>query len=129
MSATSKHPHVASHRAPRQTTPAGLHFLRWGWISVALIPVGFALGMLVGEGLLALEGYGSGSEQSVPVAPMLVAAVPALAVLVTPGILAAWFGSRALAEDEHRGVWPLAVGVIAAAGSVLLNVLGYIVNR
>lgn len=129
MAATSNHPHVASHRGPRRTTPAGRFFLRWGWVSVAVIPVGFALGMLVGEGLLALEGYGSGSEQSIPVGPLLVAAVPALAVLVAPGVLAAWFGARALAEDEARGAWPLAIGLVAAAGSVLLNVLGYVVNR
>jgi hypothetical protein len=129
MSATANHSRATSHRAPRWGTDPGRYFLRWAWVSVAAIPIGFALGMLVGEGFLALEGYGSGSEQSIPVGPMLVAAVPALAILVAPGIFAAWFGSRALAEDERRGMWPLALGVVAAGGSVLVNVLAYIVNR
>ena len=81
MSATANHPRATSHRAPRSGTRPGRYFLRWAWVSVATIPIGFALGMLVGEGLLALEGYGSGSQQSVPVGPMLVAAVPALLLL------------------------------------------------
>ena len=94
-----------SNRMPGQSGPvsvvpagpsaAGRRFLRSAGISVALIPVAFVVGMLVGEGLLATQGIEPGSAEFPPVGATLLAAIPALLILITPAIFAIVLGSRA----------------------------------
>ncbi|GAA2096762.1 hypothetical protein GCM10009841_08620 [Microlunatus panaciterrae] len=99
------------------------------WVSVALIPVAFAAAMLVGDGLLTLQGYESGSEQTPPLLPVLLAAVPAMLVLLTPTVTAVWFGLRARREGRQVGLVPALIGMVAGAGAILLNLAAYLVGR
>ena len=50
---------VSARRAPAK----GKRLLRLAWISVALMPVAFVAAMLIGEGLISLQGYKSGADQ------------------------------------------------------------------
>src|SRR5512132_2684203 len=75
--------------------------LRRAWVAVALLPVALVLAMLVGEGLISALGYQSGSQQPVPIGPVLLASVPALLILVAPGVAAVYYGRRA--RLDRRG--------------------------
>jgi hypothetical protein len=81
------------------------HDLRKAWIAVALLPVAFVVAMFVGEGLISALGYDSG--ESVPVGPALLASIPALLVLIAPGVAAVFYGNRAhprrRPDGRHRG--------------------------
>lgn len=103
--------------------------LRAAWISVALIPVGFVAGMLVGEGLLSMQGYESGAESLPPIGVVLVAAVPAMLILVAPAVAAIVFGFAARKLGSRNGVTPAAIGIVAAAYAVLANVLPLMLGR
>ena len=67
--------------------------LRKAWIAVALLPVAFVVAIFAGEGLLRLLDYESG--ESVPVGPALLARIPALLMLIAPGVAAVFYGNRA----------------------------------
>jgi hypothetical protein len=60
---------------------------RRAWVAVALLPVALVLAMVVGEGLISVLGYQSGSQEPVPVGPALLAGVPALLILIAPAWL------------------------------------------
>lgn len=88
----------------RQSSPAavisrgdpakGKRLLRLAWISVALILVTFVAAMLIGEGLISLQGYESGADQLPPLGVTLLAAIPAGLVMSTPAVAAVVFGFR-----------------------------------
>lgn len=52
----------------------------------------FALATLVGEGLLAVQGYGNAGASTVPASAALWAGGPALLVLMAPGAAAPFLG-------------------------------------
>ncbi|ABK04830.1 hypothetical protein Arth_3455 [Arthrobacter sp. FB24] len=99
----------------------GLRPLRWAWIAVAAIPVAFVAGMLIGEGLLTLQGYTG--EDSVPPGVVALAAGPALLLILAPELAAAVLGFRARGRGEARGLIPAVIGIVAAAFSIITNTL------
>jgi hypothetical protein len=102
--------------------------LRRAWWAVALLPVGFAVAMLVGEGLISAMGYES--SEAVPVGPVLLAAIPALLVFVAPGAAAVFYGSRAYRAARRTAAIVAAwVGGSAAALGVIVNVLAFLIGR
>jgi hypothetical protein len=104
------------------------HDLRKAWIAVALLPVAFVVAMFVGEGLISALGYDSG--ESVPVGPALLASIPALLVLIAPGVAAVFYGNRAhRAAGRAAAIVAAWIGGTAAALGVAVNALAFLVGR
>jgi hypothetical protein len=87
------------------------------------------LAMVLGEGLLTLQGYQSGDAQPVPLGAVLRAAAPALAVLLAPGLAMAFFGFRAWRRGQRDGLTLAGTGVAVTIGLIALNVAGLVVGR
>lgn len=103
------------------------HAARRAWIAVALIPVGFILALVLGEGLLSAYGYGTG-EGDPPFWAVLAAAGPALVVFAIP-CAAAWvLGRRAAAAGEPNGTLPAWIGAVVGVLFVLQNLLAYVLG-
>jgi hypothetical protein len=103
--------------------------LRRAWVAVALLPVALVLAMVVGEGLISALGYQSGSQEPVPVGPVLLAGVPALLILVAPGVAAVHYGRRAHRAGRREAIVPAWIGGVAAVVVVAQNVLAFLVGR
>jgi len=121
---------VTSGRPLDESTPEsapadrlGRRALRAAWISVAAMPVAFVLAMVLGDSLLSLQGYDSGSEQPAPLGVILLAGLPALLVLIAPTIPAILFGFRASRLGRPNGIVPAVIGIVVAAWSLLGNLL------
>lgn len=118
-----------------ETTPAsapaerpGRRALRAAWISVAAMPVAFVLAMVLGDSLLSLQGYDSGSEQPAPLGVILLAGIPALLVLIAPTIPAILFGFRASRLGRANGIVPAVIGIVVAAWCILSNLLPLVIS-
>ncbi|HEY6708155.1 MAG TPA: hypothetical protein VJB61_11260 [Actinomycetota bacterium] len=103
--------------------------LRRAWVAVALLPVALVLAMVVGEGLISALGYQSGSQEPVPVGPVLLAGVPALLILVAPGVAAVHYGRRAHRAGRREAIVAAWIGGVAAVMVVAQNVLAFLVGR
>ena len=95
--------------------------LRLAWIAVAAIPVAFVAGMVIGAGLLTMQGYDSGDP--LPPGTIVGAAGPALLVILAPELAAAVLGFKARGRGERRGVVPAVIGIVAAAFTIITNTL------
>lgn len=100
--------------------------VRWAWICVILIPVGIVLAFVIGETLPGLLGYGWTHEGALPIGPMLLVAIPTQLLFVVPGLLAAWFGFRARAHGDTRGLAPAVIGLVASGYFALSGLMGLI---
>ena len=96
--------------------------LRRAWISVAILPLASVGAMILGDGLLTLQGYQSGDSE-IPPGVALMAGIPAVLVLIAPTIPAIGFGLRARRLGIPAGAIPALVGLVVAAMSILLNAL------
>lgn len=97
------------------------HLLGWAWVCVGLIPVALAIAMVVSDGILTLLGYETGDPTKAPLGPAILAGLPALLVMLSPGVLAVWLGSRALDDGDDRAIVPLSIGAVATLGMLLLG--------
>ena len=105
--------------------PTQSHWLRRGWIAVALIPVSFFLSSALGFGLYKATN----SRRENIDAPLWVDVVGVLvstAIFLAPCVLAVIYGRRSSTDGDSRGRVPLTVGVLAGLGYGLL-VLGSLV--
>lgn len=102
--------------------------LRVAWIGAVLVVPAIVLAVFVGDGLLTLQGYESGSEERVPLGPVLLAAIPATLIVLLPASVAVWFGLRARRGGNRRGWLPALVGGVVGIGFLTTNVLGYLVS-
>ena len=98
---------------------------RRAWWSLALYPVAFVVGFVVGEGLFSLLG---GTEQGAPVWTVVLAAAPALLLMAVPGVLAWQQGRRAARFGRRDGWVPGVVGLVVALGVVGVNGLAFVVG-
>ena len=148
----------------RPEAPVGLsrhadRDLRRAWVAVGLLPVGFVLAMVVGEGLrgprtatfphqhepaqvrqvrpgkvvergplISAMGYQSGGEEPIPVGPTLVAGVPALLILVVPGMAAVYIGRRAAHGGRAAAMVLAWIGGVAAVAVVTQNLLALLLG-
>jgi hypothetical protein len=103
--------------------------LRRAWVAVALLPVALVLAMVVGEGLISALGYHSGSQEPVPVGPVLLAGVPALLLLVAPGVAAVRYGRRAYRAGRREAAVPAWIGGVTAVMVVAQNLLAFLLGR
>lgn len=100
-----------SPRSPDR--PPGSSDVRSAWLSVLLLPVAVVLSFLVGEGLIDALGYPVGGEEP-PLWAVLVATVPALAMMWVPAAVSGWFATRAARAGDRRG-WVPAIGLALVA--------------
>lgn len=101
----------------------------WAWISVALLPLGFVAAMVLGEWLIYLQGYESGTDQAVPLGPAMLASIPAMLLIVAPAGTATWFGMRARRLGRDAGLIPAIIGCTVGIGFVGLNMLGAVASQ
>lgn len=98
--------------------------LLWSWVSLLGFLLSFPAAFGVGEGLSSLFGYDVGvADKAPPVWVMFASTVPALIVFAIPGVLAWFFGRRAVRAGDRRGNIPAWIGVAIALLFVLINVL------
>lgn len=119
MSAHTASP-PSSGAAPRK--PADVAYRR-AWLSLLLYPVTFVLAFVIGEGLVTLQ---TDDARDPTFQQSLVSVVPALLVFVTPGVLAAWLGRRAMRLGRRDGAAPALVGAAVGLGFVALNLASYV---
>lgn len=98
-------------------------------MAVASLPLAMVLAMVVGEGLISALGYQSGAEQPVPVGPALLAGIPALLILITPGVAAVYYGRRAYRAGRSDTKVPAWIGGGAAVVVVAQILLAFLVGR
>lgn len=96
---------------------------RRAWWSLALFPVTFVLAFVIGEGLFSMLADG---ESDPAVWKVLLSGLPAVAVLVLPGVLAVHQGRQARRLGRRDGLVPAMVGGGLALGVVGLNVVSYL---
>jgi hypothetical protein len=122
--------YLLSALVSRTRPPAGPadRDLRRSWTGVALVPVAFVLAVLVGEGLLSALEYDPGTRV-VPVGAVLLAGVPAVLILVAPGLAAAFYGRRAYRAGCVRGAVPAWIGATTVVLALAVNVAALIVGR
>ncbi|HET9647154.1 MAG TPA: hypothetical protein VFP34_02865 [Microlunatus sp.] len=88
---------------------------------MALFPLAFAAGMVVGEGLITLQGYDAAAVP--PIGARLLAAVPALLITVAPGIAAIVLGLRASRAGRRSGRIAAIVGLVIVVVVLGTNLL------
>lgn len=115
----------AQNTDPTVRTP-GRRALIGAWISVAAIPVGFILGMVLGNALASMIGVDP--EGGSPAWMLLVVGIPSVALMLVPSIVATVFGLRARKLGEGSGIAPVIIGVVAAAWAVLTNTLPLLIS-
>jgi hypothetical protein len=108
-------------------SPQARRSLRLAWIWVAGIPVAFVGAMILGDWLLSMQGYSS-SDERIPLAVLMRAGLPALALLVLPCVSAAWFGLRARGRGAVNGLAPVVIGATVGIASIAMNTLQLIAS-
>ena len=116
-------------RGPATAIPAprasahGRRLLGLAWLSVGLIPVMFFVGMVVGDGLFALQGVEVEADQFPPIDATLAAGIPAVLIMITPAISAIVLGLRARRGGVGSGIIPAVLGVLYVAYAIIANAL------
>lgn len=100
--------------------------IRLAWISLCLLPISFGGAMVVGDWLLAVQGYRTGAED-VTTTAALKAGLPAVLVLLTPTAFAAWFALRAKKLGHPGWQAPMITAAALAAVFVALNLVQVLV--
>ncbi len=117
----------SSLESRRQPIEGARRALRVAWISVIAMPVALVAAMVLGEWLLSLQGYESGTATA-PIGAVLTAGLPALLLLIAPTIPAVWYGRRAMRLGLSDGRVPVVIGYVVAAASLVVNVFGLVVG-
>lgn len=96
---------------------------RRAWWSLALYPVSIVAAFVIGEGILSALADGSDDRAAWKV---LLAAVPALVVMVLPGVAAVHEGRKARRLGRSDGQAPAVVGAAIGIGFIAVNVASYV---
>jgi hypothetical protein len=96
--------------------------MRTGWVLLALLPVTLIGAMVLGDWLLSVQGHSAG-EAAIPAMVALRAGLPAVTLLVSPLVAAAWCGRAAARAGDPRGRSLFVVGGILALAMVALNLI------
>jgi hypothetical protein len=102
--------------------------MRIAWAAVVALPLAFVLASVVGEALISLLGYDP-AETAVPVWAVLAAGVPALLILIAPGVVAVSYGLRAYRAGRRAARWPAWIGGALAVLALGVNLLAFVVGR
>ena len=98
--------------------------LRRAWWSVAFIPVGLGIALLLGESIPGFTGNGWTHTADLPQALVTGLTVVAVLLVALPSASAAWYGGRALRDGDRRGIAPLLIGVLALLYLALTTIGG-----
>lgn len=127
---TSNTPNTAPRSAQTaQTAQTGIpshdadRAYRRAWWSLALFPVSFVLAFVIGEWLFSVL---TEDETNPAVWEVLASGLPAVAVLVLPGLLSVHQGWQARRLGRRDGLVPAMVGGGLALGVVALNAVSYL---
>jgi hypothetical protein len=85
--------------------------------------VAFIAAMFIGDGLISLQGYEPGAEQFPPLGATLLAALPAVVVMIAPAVAAVVFGFRARRRGAGTGIAPAVIGMVVIAYAIVANTL------
>lgn len=105
-----------------EVDPRARRLRRTGWVLLAFLPVTLVGAMVLGEWLLGVQGH-SGAEADLPAAVALRAGLPAVVLLVSPLLAAAWCGRAAARAGDPRGRSLFLVAGILALAMVALNLV------
>ena len=117
---TRVHPGHTGRRPARRPS-------RRAWIATAFIPVAFVVAMVLGEALLALQGYDS-ADAHIPWQVVASAGGTALLILEIPCVAAVVLGRRALAAGDPHGKAPALVGAVLGAVFLVQNLAGLLLD-
>lgn len=84
------------------------------WVSVALAYGMVLPAVVVGELLIVLMGYDATHEQQLPLVAAIFVSGVTVAMLVTPAVLAAFFGVRGWRDGDRWSLVPAGLGAAAA---------------
>jgi hypothetical protein len=113
---------ITRDRPPAGTSSHGESTVR-AWVGVALIPVFFVLGFVVGEVLYSVLGYKPENDDA-PLWADLVASLPALAVTLVPCLVAVIYGWRASKAGSRSALVPMIIGALTGTALMVLTALG-----
>ena len=116
----------SSTATPAPTDRAGRD-LRLAWVNVALIVPAIVLATFLAGGILALEGYTGDPAEAVPIGPTLLAAVPAMLIVLLTAGAAVWFGVRARRGGANGGWIPALIGGGVGGWFMLANLLALVI--
>jgi fatty acid desaturase len=109
-------------------TDARSRSLRWAWICLALTFVGFIVGMVLAEFLVAGLGYDETDSGAIPAAVKTLAGLTSILVLGVPAVLTIVFGVRARRAGRPVGVVPVIISSLVLAYVIVLYVLGAVLG-
>jgi hypothetical protein len=112
--------------APRPDGNQARRLVRLAWGCIVLLPVSFVAAMVLGDWLLAAQGWQPGSEGVIPLGVAARAGLPALVVLIAPAVLAIVLGLRARRHGAGGGLLPAQVGLVFTLAVVVLNGVSYL---
>ncbi len=113
---------------PPAPTDRARRDLRLAWVNVALIVPSIVLATFLAGGILALQGFTGDPGESVPLAPTLLAAVPAMLVVLATTATAAWLGVRACRGGANGGWIPALIGGAVGGWFLLVNLLALLIG-
>ncbi len=114
-------------RDPESTrTDDARRALRLAWAAVAFIPVAFVAAMVLGDWLISVQGYQSGTTESLPLKVVATAGIPALLVLIAPTLPALLFGRKAEHLGMVEGRVPAIIGGVVGVVMILLNLVSVV---
>ena len=79
--------------------------------------------MFIGEGLISLQGFESGTDEFPPLGVTLLAAIPAGLVMIAPAVAAVVLGFAARRHGAAPGIIPAVIGIVVVAYGILANSL------
>lgn len=112
---------------PPAPTDRARRDLRLAWVSVALIVPAILLATFLASGILALQGYTGDPGEFVPIGPTLLAAVPAMVVVLLTTAAAVWLGVRARRGGASGGWIPALIGGAVGGWFLLTNLLAFVI--
>ncbi len=108
-------PHVRGDQAKSR------RWLRRAWWSLALLPLAYVVATVTQAVLLSYQGYETGGYPPIPLPVAVRAAVPAVALLVAPGLAALGYGWRARRGGTPAGRTPAVIGAAVVIAVLVSN--------
>lgn len=101
---------------------AGTRALTLSWLSVLLLPVGFALAFVVGQGISRALGYPAGG-QTPPGWLVWASSVPAVLAFLAPCAGALVYGRRAVRCGRRSGALAALIGGVLGGSWLLVSLV------
>jgi hypothetical protein len=93
-------------------------------MGIVLLPIGFAVAMLLGEGRSVCWDTPPGVSRSRPLGIRALVGVPATLIGLSPGAMALLYGMRARRGGLARGLVPAVIGALVMLYWILVTIAG-----